>query len=112
MNWHIIEFTALFIAIGAFLGSITTLFILRRLLKNRVKSLNEMLNDTSTQRMTLHREYEKKLAFLKILSHRCSEPDDSTETNDLIPDKEDYLFYLSELNELLQNCKIGPPTSN
>lgn len=111
MNWYILEFTALFLVIGAIFGSITTLFILRRMLKNRVRSLNKMLNDTSAQRMSLHREYEKKLAFLKILSHRCSETEESAETKNLMPEKEEYFSYLTVLNQLLQHCKIDPPIS-
>lgn len=109
VNLNIILFTLLFTVFGAFIGCLATLYILRRLINVRMKSFYKLLNDISIYRIRLNREHQKKINILKNLAAQQDESPDPLQQNDVHISEEEFLKYLNELNQLLQQFKIDPP---
>ncbi len=112
MNWSFVQFTLLYLVIGSLIGSLVTVLVLRKMIKSRIKGYYRLLNDISVSSIRLRREYEKKLEMLRHIADVAgpiNEGDMNSELRDPDAESGQYKQYLSDLAEILKNCKIDFP---
>jgi len=110
LNTEIIESGITFFIFGILLGSIVSIFTVKRLINKRLKNLYNLFNELTIYRLRFKKEQEKKIKALKKITNEIYNSQNSSENY------RNFDSYLLDLNQLLHEKGINqiedtPPPS-
>ena len=101
MNTEIIESGIIFFIFGILLGSVVSIFIVKRLINKRLKNLYNLFNELTLYRLRFKKEQEKKIKALKKITNEIY---NSPKSSGHYKNFDSYIF---DLNQLLYEKRIN-----
>ena len=101
MNAEIIESGIIFFIFGILLGSVVSIFIVKRLINKRLKNLYNLFNELTLYRLRFKKEQEKKIKALKKITNEIYNFPKSS------GHYKNFDSYLLDLNQLMHEKRIN-----
>ena len=106
MNTGIIESGIIFFIFGILLGSIVSIFVVKRLINKRIKNFYNLFNELTLYRLRFKKEQEQKIKALKKITKEIYNSPKNTDNY------ENFDSYLFDLNQLLDKKGINQIEDN